>query len=108
MMAGPPVKGLIRGAIWTLAAAIIVGVASVAVAWYAPHLALQFVLRTAMAFGVAIILFSVMHRASGMAGIACSTIVIILAVLTMLSHHVVFALHGIPTTRGSMLFGWVC
>lgn len=45
-------------------------------------------------------LFGVVHRAAGMTGRACTALVMILVVLVLCSHHVVFAMHGVPTKDG--------
>jgi hypothetical protein len=89
-----------RAAVAGLLAAAVLGILLSPLAWYRPAFALSGLLRVVIAFAVAWVLFEVVHRAGGMIGWPFSGLVAVLTVLVLLSHHVIFALHGVPTTRG--------
>ena len=100
-------KGGLRRAIWrgTIVAVILAGLLAPA-AYYVPQLLLGGILRAALGFAVAWILFGVVQRAAGMVGGRCSALSIALAVGVLLSNHIVFAIHGVPTNQGGPLLGW--
>ncbi len=98
-------RGLASGAVWGLAAAIVIAWLSCSLASYAPHMILNFWLRMAFGFLCAALLFSVVHWAAGMAGPACTAIVVVLTLAVLLSHSVIFALEGV-TTRSGVVSGW--
>ncbi len=88
-----------------LVASVILAVLEAPLAWFLPSLAANWLLRSALAFFTAWILFEAVHRAAGMVGWPFSILVGILTVLVLVSHHVIFALHGMPTTHG-VVAGW--
>lgn len=98
-------KGIFRGAIAGILTAIILAGLLAVLAWYLPLLAINVWLRTAIGFGVAWILLGRIQHSAGMVGRACTAIAITLALLTLLSNHVVFAIHGVPTRDGQDLIG---
>ena len=95
-----PQQGLRRALLWGSAAALGIGLVSGVVAWFASRITLHWLLRGAIAYGVGWLLFRVVHWAAGMAGGLCTGLVVVLAVLVMLSHHVVWTVHGIWTDTG--------
>jgi len=102
-----PGKGLARAGIrGTVTAAILAG-ALLPVAYYAPYVVLGALSQAAVGFAVAWILFSVVHRAAGMVGGRCSVLAITLTVVVLLSNHLIFAIHGVPTRQGLLLIGWL-
>ena len=101
-----PHKGLIRAAIWGAVTALAIALVLGCVAYYAPHMLLRYTLRAAVAFGVAWILFSVVHHSAGMIGTRCTALVLALTLLVLLSNHMVFAINGVLTHKGVMLIGW--
>lgn len=100
-----PARGLVRGAVAGLMAAVMLAGLADWLAWRAPLLAANGWLRTAASLGSMFVMFYVVHRASGMTGPPCTAIVVVLVALIAGSQHVVFALHGVPSTQGLVL-GW--
>lgn len=99
------IRGLGRGIFWALtASAILAGILDVLAACV-PSFLLNFWVRMALAFFVSWILFAVVHRTSGMAGTACSAVVVLAAAAVFLSQHFVFAAYGVPTSAGRPLIG---
>ena len=92
---------MLWGGLAALLCALLAGVG----AWYIPRVCLHWLLRCACAFGVAWVLFQVVHSAAGMTGWFCSVLVIALALLVMFSQHLVFAVHGLWTV-GGLQGGW--
>lgn len=100
-----PAKGLVRGSVRGSLVALVLVSLLASVAWYVPHVLLNPWVRGSLAFFIAWVLFGVVQRAAGMVGAHCSAIAIGLALLVMLSHHVVFAIHGVATGDG-IAIGW--
>lgn len=100
-----PTRGLVRGVIWGSVAALVITVLSAPIAIFAPHVLIIWLPRTAIAFAVAWILFGVVQRAAGMVGVPITAMVIGLTLLVLASHHFMFAVYGVPTTRG-LSTGW--
>lgn len=102
-----PRQGLRRALVWGLLTAGVIAGLTDLVAWYSPITMQHLLLRTALAFVGSWVLFAVVHRAAGMVGGACSALVLVLMGLVLVSHHAVFAIHGVPTRDGGLLIGWV-
>jgi hypothetical protein len=98
-------RSLLKSAAAGLVVTVILIAALAPLAWYLPLLALGWLLRAVIAFAVAWVLFSVVHRAAGMVGWPFSILVGVLTTLVMVSHHVAFALHGVPSRSGTVS-GW--
>ena len=95
-------RAIVRG---TVTAAILAGALAL-VGYYVPELIINWRLRAALGFVVAWILFGVVQRAAGMIGGHCSALAVGLAVAVLLSNHVVFAIHGVPTSQATPFIGW--
>lgn len=89
-----------RTLFWGMLVALVLGGLLGLVAWYAPNMLLHWFLRAGVAFTVCWILFSVVHRAAKFIGAPCTALVVVLTLAIPFSHHVVFAIHGVPTIRG--------
>ncbi len=96
-------RGLLRGLIWGFGIALIVGIGLAFVARYAPYLLVNAVLRVAFAFIVTWLLFAVVQEAAGMTGYLINTIVICSSLMVMLSHHVIWAVWGVPSADGLII-----
>jgi hypothetical protein len=95
-----PANGLVRGALWGLVACLILVALLAPLAWYAPLMVLQVLLRTAIGFGSAWILFGVIQRKTGLVGWPITGLAVAYALLVLFSHHVIFALHGVQSQTG--------
>jgi hypothetical protein len=47
-------------------------------------------------------MFGVVQSAAGMVGSRCSALAVALSLLVLASHHAVLAVHGLPTTSGTV------
>ncbi|MBU0638592.1 MAG: hypothetical protein KKB50_06985 [Planctomycetes bacterium] len=92
-----PAKGMLRAAAFGVPTAVLLAGLTMLGAYYVPVLFLNMLLRTALAFAIAWILFGVVQRSAGMVGYSCTALAIVLTLLVLCSHNVVFALHGIGT-----------
>jgi hypothetical protein len=72
------------------------------VAWFFPWLVLLTLLRSVEAFFVAWILFVVVQNAAGFVGLAPSALAVAFTLAVLFSHHVIFAVAGVTTTRGAV------
>jgi hypothetical protein len=97
-----PAKGLLHGAAagGLLALILIMGLWPVVV--WLPYLFLVALARAGVAFAVTWLLLRVVSHAAGMTGWPCAAIALALA-----SHHVVFALHGVPALGGAIDSWWL-
>ncbi len=92
-----PMKGLVRGVIWTgLATAVMTGLFCWA-AYLVPTVIHQWFLQPAIGFIVISILMSIMIHTAGQTGGWVTLVVTILSVMVIVSKHIVFAVHGYPT-----------
>ena len=91
-----PAIGLRRGVVYGLIAAVVLALLLEPLAHHLPYMVLILWLRGPLAFGLAWILFQVVHRAAGMEDPRCSALVLGLTTLVLLSHHLVFAVEGVP------------
>ncbi len=99
-------RGMLRALLWGgLMTLILIAVLDLT-AWFVPPLVLNWWLRMAMGFFVALTLFAVVHRAAGMAGGACTGLVVAFTLLVLISQHIVFALHGVRSMTGVQVDGW--
>lgn len=92
-------RAIIRGA---LVAALLV-IATGLLAWFLPTLVLYTLLRTFLALAIVWLLFTVVQDAAGFVGGPISAIAIALTFAVLLSHHIIFAIHGVPTRMGMMI-----
>ena len=107
-----PRKGLVRAAVWGTMTTLLVAALLAPLALYAPGLLIDLLLRTAVAFVVAWVLLGVVQRAAGMVGVHCSLLAVGLTLIVLLSHHLIFAVHGVPHVRGivgrhAVYYAWV-
>ena len=94
-----PAGGLLRAGVWGVMTATGLAALTCVAAWYAPLATTHLFLRTFLTFVIAAVLFAVVQRRAGMVGAACTTMALVLTALVLVSHHVVFAIHGVPTNR---------
>ena len=95
-----PELGMRRAVGWGMFTALMCGVVVNLCNVHVPGTFLPWIVRTAIAFGVAWLLFRVVHWVAGMAGDYCTILVVILAMCVMLSQNVVLALQGTWTFQG--------
>ncbi len=81
-------------------AALVIAAVLAPVALRLPYLLLPGLLRGAWAFGITWVLMKSIERASGMVGALNAALGISLAALVLLSHHLIFAIHGVPSLGG--------
>ncbi len=99
-VAWTPLRGLVRGALHGLVAAVVFGALLALLAAYVPYMIIPWWLRVPLAFGVACLLFKVVQRGAGMGGWPCTVLALALTGLVLVSNHVVFALQGVPDPSG--------
>jgi hypothetical protein len=99
------IKGLRRAIVWGSAAAVLMAIGLDVGARHWPGVMLNYWVRAALAFAVAWILFSIIHRAAGMAGAICTALVSLLTAEAFVSQHWVFATYGVPTVSGRLIIG---
>ncbi len=85
-------RAIMLGALWSIVLAALLAV----IAWLAPIILLNAVVRAFVAFGIAWLLFGVVQDAAGMVGGWCTFIAVALSLATMVSNHLVWAIHGGP------------
>ncbi|TWT46055.1 hypothetical protein RAS1_25000 [Phycisphaerae bacterium RAS1] len=95
-----PAAGIRRGVVHGLIAATLLAAATMALAYFVPLLVLRGTLRSALAFLIAFVLFSVVQRAAGFVGWPCTLIVVAYSTLVLFSHHLVFAVRGVQLSQG--------
>jgi hypothetical protein len=100
-----PRTGLVRAAGRGAVVSLVLAVLSVPLAWYFPGFLLNLWVRMVLAFGLAWVMFGVVQRAAGMVGAPCTALAVIFTIVVLVSQHVVFALHGVPTLHGTLI-GW--
>ena len=91
-----PLIGLRRGFVHGVAAAGVLALLMTPVALYLPFMLIVAWLRIPLAFGLTWVLASVVQRAAGMAGGACSAVTLAVGGIALMSNHIVFALFGVP------------
>ena len=101
-----PFRGICRALVQGSMAGIVLAVMACVFAWYLPTLALNALLRVFVSLLTVWVLFCVVHQAAGMTGAVCNMIVLAWVVLISYSQHVIFAIHGVPSSTG-MLIGWI-
>lgn len=92
-------------------AALILAVVTFPLAWYFPPVVLTPLLRAFEAFVLAWIVLAVAQHSSGTVGWPITSFAIFASAIVLLSHHVAFAVHGVPTLRSAngtatMFEGW--
>lgn len=95
-----PARGLARGAGHAMIAVVPLVLLTGLVARFAPPILLDMYLRCASGFFITLILLVVIQRAAGMTGWPCTALAILGTLVVLLSHHVVWAISGVPTTHG--------
>ena len=92
-------RAALRGAILCVVLCALTGL----LAWFLPAVTINIYLRSFLAFVVAWLLFSLVQDAAGFVGFPVSAIAIGYTLIVLISHHVIFALHGVPSTKGVMI-----
>lgn len=100
-----PWRGIVRAALWGSVTTVALSLILSVFAWYAPGVLLAVFLRAFLALGIAWLMFGVVHRASGVTGWPLTGLAIGLSLVVLVSNHVVFAVHGVPTRTGTVI-GW--
>jgi hypothetical protein len=100
-----PAGGWFRGVIAGVAMAAVLGLVANLVAWHAPWVAANGWVRTGATLASMWLVFWAVHRWAGMTGPVCTAVVAVLVVAIAFSQHVVFAVHGVPTSKGTVV-GW--
>ncbi|HMQ14492.1 MAG TPA: hypothetical protein PKC49_00825 [Phycisphaerae bacterium] len=91
-----PARGMARGAWFGLGATLALAAISAPLAVHAPFLFIPWLLRGALALGVALLLRRVVQWAAGMAGPYCRYAALVFTFVWLLSHQVCFAIAGVP------------
>jgi hypothetical protein len=76
-----PGRGLLRGSIWTLSVAVVLGAGFLVLTYHIPALARSWLLNIAWGFFTAWVLFAVMHRTAGMVSSLCTLVAVLCAVV---------------------------
>lgn len=100
-----PGQGLVRAAVWGTGTAIFLAALLAPVAWFAPVVLTTLLVRIVLGIVLVAILLGVAQNTAGFTGWPVTALGIILSGLVLASHHVVFALHGVPTRTGALI-GW--
>jgi len=97
-----PGRGLRRGLLWGMLLAAVLAVAADVLAWHGPLWVVNGYFRTAASLGSMYLLFFVVHRGSGMTGLACTAIVVVLVLAIAGSQELVWAVHPfkVPPAAG--------
>ena len=98
-------RGLCRAVFWGCIVALILGGVLGVIARHFPLVTLNAWLRLAVGFLVPCMLFSVVHRAAGMAGSVCTALVVVLTAAIFVSQNYVFACYGVLMASGRVLTG---
>jgi hypothetical protein len=98
-----PMRGIVRGSLAGMLAALVLATGAGLLTWYAPRVAVWEWVRVGAAFVTMYILFAVVHRAAGMTGWACSAIVVVLTLAVAFSQHGVFAARGVMIHEGMVV-----
>jgi hypothetical protein len=98
-----PTAGLIRAAVRGAVVSLVLAVLSVPLAFYFPGFLLNLWVRMVLAFGLAWVMFAVVQKAAGMVGAPCTALAVAFTIFVLVSQHVVFALHGVPTVHGTVI-----
>lgn len=100
-----PEKGLVRGLRAGAIAAAMIAVGLAPISLFLPYFVLPWMLRSAMAFGVAWVLLLVIRRAAGMVGFHVTALALALTFAVLVTQHFIFAIWGVPSA-GEMLESW--
>lgn len=95
-----PGRGLMKCALATGVATIVLAGLLWPLAWYFPFLIAQWGLRAFLGLLLGWILFAIAQRAAGFAGWPVTAMVVAGALAVLFSHHVAYAVHGVPTRNG--------
>lgn len=98
-----PGIGIRRAILWAGLCTALLVLVFAPVAWFFPPLLQNALLRAFFAFLVAWALFAVAQRAAGMAGWPVTIVVLLYTALVLVSHHVVWFAHGVPSTKGVVI-----
>ncbi len=102
-----PEKGFLRGATWGATAALAVGVLLGLLAFWRPLVLIPTALRMPLALALTWLLMRIVQRGAGMVGRRCTLIAVSLVLAILLSHHVIFALVGVPMTAFTLESWWL-
>lgn len=102
-----PEKGFRRGAMWGVTAALAVGVLLGLLALWRPLVLIPTALRMPLTLALTWFLMRVVQRGAGMVGRRCTLIAVSLVLAILLSHHVIFALVGVPMASFTLEAWWL-
>jgi hypothetical protein len=91
-----PTRGLIRATLRAGLVAAGLALLTAPLAIWLPYMVIIAALRAPLAFGIAWLLLKVVQSAAGMCDWRCNALAIGLTGLVLLTHHVLFAIHGTP------------
>ena len=96
-----PGRGLLRGTIYSLIVAAMLGAILCAVTYYVPQLTCHWLLNMASGFLVTWVLFVVMYRAAGMASKTGALVVILWTLLILVAKYLALLMHLLNTAPGT-------
>ena len=102
-----PERGLRRGAAWGASAALTLGVLLGLLAVWLPLVLIPTALRLPLTLALTWLIMRVVQRGAGMVGRRCTIIAVSLVLAILLSHHVIFALVGVPMTAFTLESWWL-
>jgi hypothetical protein len=102
-----PGKGLRRGAATGATAALAVGFLLGLLAFWRPLVLIPMALRLPMTLALTWLLMRVVQRAAGRVGRQCTIVAVSLVMVILLSHHVVFAVAGVPKAIFTLESWWL-
>lgn len=102
-----PWKGIRRAAPRAFALSIFLSLVTMPVAYFFPLMLTQFYLRVAFSFIATWAMLAYVERCSGTVHWACTSLAVGLVILVLISHHAVWAIHGVPSYRTTAtIIGW--
>ena len=117
-----PGRGLLKGSIWTLSVAVVLGAGFFVLTYYIPGLPRSWLLTIAWGFFACWVLFAVMHRTAGMVSSLCTLATVLCVMVAFVGKYLglLSYLAGSEEAAGSMwsllsvpdfflvnLFNWV-
>lgn len=91
-----PARGLQRAAVYGGGLALGLALLSIPILAWAPYMLVMLWMRVPVAFGLAALLFRVVHMTAGMAGPACTALALGLTAVVLALHHVPLIQLGVP------------
>ena len=95
-----PGQGLLRGTVYTLIVAALLGAILCTVTYYVPQLTCHWLLNIASGFLITWVLFVVMYRAAGMASNTGALVVILWACLILVAKYLALLMHLLNAAPG--------